>query len=43
MSKVIYSLKIWLFREQLPLTKLDLKCVREVGTFTVPVYMKPWF
>jgi hypothetical protein len=43
MSKVIYSLKIWLFRGQLSLTKRDLKCVREVSTFAVLVYMKPWF
>ena len=43
MSKVIYSLKIWLFRGQLSLTKRDLKCVREVSAFAVLIYMKPWF
>lgn len=43
MSKIIYSLKIFLFREQLSLTKRDLKCVKEVSMFAVLVYMKPWF
>lgn len=43
MSKVIYSLKIRLFREQLSLTKRDLKCVKEVSTLAVLVFMKPWF
>lgn len=43
MSKVICSLRIWLFREQLSLTKWDLKCVQKVSTFEVFLYMKPWF
>lgn len=43
MSKVIYSLKIWLFRGQLSLTARHLKCVTEVSLFAALVYMKPWF
>lgn len=42
MSKVIYSLKVWLFRSQFKLTARETKGLREVAIFSVRVYIKAW-
>lgn len=43
MSKAIYSLKIYLFREQFQLTKKQTQGIAEVCIFIVIVYVKGWF
>lgn len=43
MAKSIYSLKIFLFREQFRLTKHEEKGLREICIFTVLIYIKYWF
>ena len=43
MAKVIYSLKIWMFRSQFKLTKKEEKGLREVCLFSVVLYLKAWF
>ncbi|KAG0696133.1 hypothetical protein GWK47_026650 [Chionoecetes opilio] len=44
MAKILYSLKIRMFRDQVhDLTKWEEKCTRNVALFAVTVYMKPWF
>ena len=43
MSKTIYSLKIWLFRQQFKLTKREQKGIADVCLFTVHLYVKAWF
>jgi hypothetical protein len=43
MAKAIYSLKVYLFREQFKLTKKEEKGIREICVFTVRVYVKFWF
>jgi hypothetical protein len=43
MAKAIYSLKLYLFREQFKLTKREEKGIRENCFFAVRVYMKFWF
>lgn len=42
MSKVIYSLKIWMFRNQFKLTSREEKGLRDVCIFAVRVYLKAW-
>ena len=42
MSKVIYSLKVWMFRAQFVLTTREEKGLREVCIFAVRVYLKAW-
>lgn len=42
MSKVIYSLKIWMFRGQFKLTPAEMRGLRDVCVFTVRVYLKAW-
>ena len=42
MSKVIYSMKIWLFRSQFKLTTKGLKGITEVVIFGIRVYLKAW-
>ena len=42
MSKVIYSMKIWLFRSQFKLTTKELKGITEVVIFGIRVYLKAW-
>lgn len=44
MSKCIYSLKMFLFREHFkPFTKNQLKSIREICIFVVKFYIKFWF
>ena len=43
MSKVIYSLKIWMFRAQFKLTPAEERGLRDVCVFVVRVYLKAWF
>ena len=42
MSKVIYSLKTWMFRAQFYLTKKEEMGLRDVCIFAVRVYLKAW-
>jgi hypothetical protein len=43
MSKVIYSLKMWMFRKQLDhLTTQDKDCLQELSVFAVRFYIKAW-
>ena len=44
LAKIIYCLKIWMFRKQLPsLTKQEVLCVKHVSIFAILIYMKSWF
>lgn len=43
MSKSIYSLKIFLLRDEFPLTEEELNCLRDVCIFIVKIYIKAWF
>ena len=42
MSKVIYSLKLWMFRGQFTLTKKEEKGLQDMCVFVVRVYLKAW-
>lgn len=42
MSKVIYSLKIWMFKAQFKLTSKEKKALSDVCVFTIRVYMQAW-
>jgi len=42
MSKVIYSLKIWMFKAQFKLTPAEERGLRDVCVFAVRVYLKAW-
>jgi len=41
-SKVIYSLKIWMFRGQFHLTQTEEKGLQDVCVFAARVYLKAW-
>lgn len=43
MSKAIYTLKIYLFRDQFHMTKKELNGIRSVCLFIVRIYVKAWF
>jgi len=43
MSKVIYSLKVWMFRSQFKLTAFEEKGLRKMCVFAVVIYLKAWF
>lgn len=43
MAKVIYSLKIFLFRGQFRLSKSEESGIKELALFSVTVYMESWF
>jgi hypothetical protein len=43
MAKVIYALKIWMFRSQFKLTKRQEKALADICQFTVIIYVKAWF
>lgn len=43
MSKVIYSLKIWLFQSQFQLTPREEKGLQDMCVFVVWIYLKAWF
>ncbi len=42
MSKVIYSLKVWMFRSQFKLTPREENGLRHMCVFAVRVYLKAW-
>ena len=42
MAKVIYSIKIYLFRHQLDLTQSELEQLKDICLFISLVYAKPW-
>jgi len=43
MAKAIYSLKIYVFREQFHLTPKEESALRSICIFTVRLYIKVWF
>jgi hypothetical protein len=42
MAKVIYAIKIWLFREQFRMTASEIRGVRDLATFAVIIHLKAW-
>ena len=42
LSKVIYSLKIWMFKAQFKLTPAEERGLRDVCVFAVCIYLKAW-
>ena len=43
MAKVLYSLKIWLFRSEFRLTAHEERALRDIALFSSTVYVKYWF
>lgn len=43
MAKAIYSLKIFLFREQFELTSAEIDGLRDICIFLIKLYIKPWY
>lgn len=43
MAKIIYGLKIYLFRSQFKLFKVVLKELEEFNEFVITIYLKAWF
>lgn len=43
MSKCIYCIKIYLFRDHFKLTMNELNCVRDMSVFVVKLYIKQWY
>lgn len=43
MAKAIYCLKIFMFREQYPMTEEERLAVRDTSTFIVMLYFEAWF
>lgn len=43
MSKVIYSLKVWMFRLQFRLTVFEEKDLLQMCLFAMILYLKAWF
>ena len=42
MSKVIYAIKIWLFRSQFKMTASEERGIRDLATFSVIVHLRAW-
>jgi hypothetical protein len=42
MAKVIYAIKIWLFRDQFRLTASEEKGIRDLAVFAVIIYLRAW-
>ena len=42
MSKVLYAIKIWMFRGQFKLTKREETGLQDIAVFSVHVYLKAW-
>ena len=42
LSKVIYSLKIWMFRGEFHLSKKEEKGLQDVSIFEARVYLRAW-
>lgn len=43
MAKIIYCLKIYIFRKQFKLTAHDLAAIHDFNVFIVEVYFKKWY
>ena len=43
MAKIIYSMKIWMFKHQFKLTHSEEKGLRDICCFAVQIYVKSWF
>lgn len=43
MSKCIYSIKIFLFRDHFRMTPKEVKCMRDISIFVVKLYIKAWY
>lgn len=43
MSKAIYSLKMFIFREEFPMSKEELSSIKAICLFIVNLYVKMWF
>lgn len=43
MSKAIYTLKIYLFRDQFNMKRQELKYIKSVYLFIIRIYVKAWF
>lgn len=43
MSRALYSLKMYLFREQFKLDKSEIRALRRINKFIVLVYLDAWF
>ena len=43
MAKIIYSMKIWMFKQQFTLTKSEEKGLRDICCFAVEVYIRSWY
>lgn len=43
MAKAIYSLKIFIFRDEFKLTNREIRDLRQVCIFVILIYLKLWF
>lgn len=43
MAKLLYALKIWMFRNQFRLTPHETRGLRDLAIFAVTTYLKAWF
>ena len=42
MAKVIYAIKIWLFRDQFKMTVSEKRGIRDLATFAVLIHLRAW-
>ena len=42
LAKVLYAVKMWLFRAQFRMSKSEEKAISEIAAFGVTVYLKAW-
>jgi len=42
MAKVIYAIKMWIFRKQFKMSKKEEQGIRELATFSVVIHLKAW-
>jgi len=42
MSKMLYSLKIWIFHQQFKLTAKEKNALLKMSIFAVKIYLKSW-
>ena len=42
MSKVIYSIKMWLFRGQFKMISSEMKGITDIAIFSVTLYLRAW-
>lgn len=42
-AKAIYSLKLFMFKDQFKLTKRELKAITEICVFVIAIYVRCWF